>query len=451
MTEHPVRDKTRHFTYNAQATEATTMFVGLAAIVAIEGTCYIAALLFLTRGLIRGICVGMGLILNILILGLLIILSPLFTKHTLSDHSLTLHLGLGLKAIIPREKVASATSTNMTLPGIPGRVTYDKTQDMLVASMSSKDLILLQLVRPHVFKRWPWLECETDRILFNVDERDVFLQAFGERPPETGELTEAKMERIDDGAGAIKTCALTKFYGQHVGVEDLSLTVLPGEIYGLLGVNGAGKTTALKMLVGLMQPTQGHAEICGLNIQKEPMRAKACLGYLAETTVVYEKLTGREFLEFMAELREIDRAMAADRIHKLLVALDLVEWADQTIRVYSFGMRRKVALAGAVLHHPAVLILDEPFNGLDPRSSRRVRDYLRQMRRDGMTILVSTHNLAIAKEICDRIGIIDQGHLIAKGTAPELRHRARMESSSLEDVFLRLTEEADDLPVVSET
>jgi ABC-2 type transport system ATP-binding protein len=397
--------------------------------------------------------------LTVNVLGLLAVLSPLCAKHTLTGHNLTLHLGLSFKAVIPREELASAKSTRMTLPGIPGRVTYDEAQDMLVASMSGRDLILMQLVRPRVFQRWPRLKCETDRVLFNVDEPEAFLQALGERPPETAEPSEAahispamsnpQIERTNDSA--IRTRGLTKLYGQHVGVEDLNLTVSRGEIYGLLGVNGAGKTTTLKMLVGLMQPTQGRAEILGFDIQREPARAKMCLGYLAETTIVYEKLTGREFLEFMAELRDMDRATATKRISELLTALNLSEWADQIIRVYSFGMRRKTALAGAVIHHPTVLILDEPFNGLDPRSSRRVRDYLRQARREGTTILVSTHNLAVAEEICDRVGIIDQGHLIAEGTVLELRHRAQMEGSSLEDVFLRLTAESDEAPIVSRT
>jgi len=455
MTEHPVRDRIRYFTYTAHATEFTTMMVALAMLIVIEGACYTVALLFLIHGLARGICIAAALTVNVL--GLSLMFSPLFTQHTLTAHSLTLHLGLGFKAVIPRDEITSVESVNMLLPGVPGRVAYDRAKDMLVAATSRKGLILMQLVRPRVFKMWPWSKCETNRVLFNVDEPQAFLQALGEEMPAATEPSGGKnvvpvapdlqVEGTTDSA--IRTHGLTKFYGQHVGVEDLNLTVLPGEIYSLLGVNGAGKTTTLKMLVGLMQPTRGRAELCGLDIQREPTQAKACLGYLAETTIVYEKLTGREFLEFMAELRGIDTATATQRIQELLVALDLVEWADQVIRVYSFGMRRKIALAGAVIHHPAVLILDEPFNGLDPRSSRSVRDYLRQVRREGTTILLSTHNLAIAEEICDRIGIIDQGHLIAEGTAAELRRRAQMEGSSLEDVFLRLTAETDDATVVS--
>ena len=341
------------------------------------------------------------------------------------------------------------------------RLTPERWADFeeLFGPHGAEGLILMQLVRPRVFRMWPRLKCETTRVLFNVDEPQAFLQALGEGPPEAAEPSGEKhavpvtpgLQMEGTTESAIRTRDLTKFYGQHVGVEDLNLTVLRGEIYGLLGVNGAGKTTTLKMLVGLMQPTRGHAELCGLNIQREPTQAKACLGYLSETTIVYEKLTGREFLEFMTELRGIDTATATQRIQELLVALDLVEWADQVIRVYSFGMRRKIALAWAVIHHPAVLTLDEPFSGLDPRSSRSVRDYLRQVRREGTTILVSTHNLAVAEEICDRIGIIDRGHLIAEGTAAELRRRAQMEGSSLEDVFLRLTAETDDATVLSAT
>jgi ABC-2 type transport system ATP-binding protein len=457
MTEFPARGRIRHFTYNAQATEFTMMMAALAMLIVIEGACYTVALLFLTHGLARGICIAAALTVNVL--GLSLMFSPLFTQHTLTAHSLTLHLGLGFKAVIPRDEITSVESINMLLPGVPGRVAYNRAKDMLVAATSRKGLILMQLVRPRVFKMWPRMKCETNRVLFNVDDPQAFLQALDETLPEASEPSGEKhvipvapglrAEGTDDSA--IRTRDLTKFYGQHVGVEDLNLTVWRGEIYGLLGVNGAGKTTTLKMLVGLMQPSRGHAALCGLDIQKEPTQAKACLGYLAETTIIYEKLTGREFLEFMAELRGIDAATTTKRIHELLLALDLVEWADQIIRVYSFGMRRKIALAGAVIHHPAVLILDEPFNGLDPRSSRRVRDYIRQTRREGITVLVSTHNLAIAEEICDRIGIIDRGHLIAEGTAPELRHRAQMEGSSLEDVFLRLTAEADDATVVSGT
>jgi ABC-2 type transport system ATP-binding protein len=450
VTEHLTRDEVRHFTYTAQASQYRAMAIAIAVLGAIEASIVAIVLLFLVHGFFRAIVLAVGLVLYAGALSLLF--SPLVTRHTLTPQDLILHLGLGFKAAIPRGEIALARRTDVRLPGFPGRVTYDRAQDVLAASMSRRDLILVQLIRPRTFKIWPLQRCETDRILLNVDEPEAFLLALGESPPQATASFDAREivplvpDRPTEASAdhALQTYALTKHYGQHVGVEDLYLTVQQGEIYGLLGVNGAGKTTTLKMLVGLMQPTRGHVEICGLSIQREPARAKACLGYLAETTIVYEKLTGREFLEFMAELRQVGRVTAAKRVHELLATLDLVEWADQMIRVYSFGMRRKTALAGAVIHRPAVLVLDEPFNGLDPRSSRRVRDYLRQTRDEGTTVLVSTHNLAIAEEICDRIGIIDQGHLIAEGTATELRHGAQMEGSSLEDVFLRLTAEIDD-------
>lgn len=447
-------DRVRHFTYAGQAFQYRAMAIGIAVLGMVEGALMIALLAFLAHGFVRTLVPALGAV--FFASALSILFSPLVTRHTLTAQNLILHLGLGFKAIIPCGEIASAKRTDVKLPGFPGRVTYDRAQDLLVASMSSRELILVQLVRPRTFKIWPLQRCETDRVLFNVDEPQAFLQLLGktlsqvETPPEarytvsptTGGVTS------EPHIAAIRTHGLTKRYGQLVAVEDLYLTVRQGEIYGLLGVNGAGKTTTLKMLVSLMQPTEGHVEICGFDVQQQPVQAKACLGYLAETTIVYEKLTGREFLEFMAELRQVDRTTTTRRVRELLVTLGLVEWADQMIRIYSFGMRRKIALAGAAIHRPTVLVLDEPFNGLDPRSSRRVKDYLRQIRDEGTTVLVSTHNLAVAEEICDRIGIIDLGHLIAEGTAKELRHGSQMEGSSLEDVFLRLTAETDDwLPV----
>jgi ABC-type multidrug transport system fused ATPase/permease subunit len=301
----------------------------------IEGSCYLALILFLTHGPVRAMGLALGLTLYAAVLWLLF--SPLASKHRLTAEVLTLHLGVLFKAAIPRITIAGVKSTNMRLPGFPGRVAYNEPQGMLVASMSRKGLILMQLAQPQTFKMWPLQRCETDQVLFNVDEPEAFLQAFGETPARVAQPTEvpvvvppARERQPMSSAGfAIETHGLTKFYGQHVGVEDLNLRVRWGEIYGLLGVNGAGKTTTLKMLVGLLEPTRGQAEICGVNIQDEPRRAKACLGYLPETTIVYEKLTGREFLEFMAELRAIDRAEATDRIHRLLVVLGINEWADQ--------------------------------------------------------------------------------------------------------------------------
>ena len=240
MTEHPARDTIRQFTYTAHATEFTTMMAALAMIIVVEGACYTVALLFLTHGLARGICIAAALTVNVL--GLSLMFSPLFTQHTLTAHSLTLHLGLGFKAVIPRDEIASVESINMLLPGVPGRVAYDRAKGMLVAATSRKGLILMQLVRPRVFRMWPRLRCETARVLFNVDEPQAFLQAFDETLPEASEPSGEKhvvpvapdlpMETDDS---AIGTRELTKFYGQHVGVEDLNLAVWRGEIYGLLG------------------------------------------------------------------------------------------------------------------------------------------------------------------------------------------------------------------------
>jgi ABC-2 type transport system ATP-binding protein len=219
----------------------------------------------------------------------------------------------------------------------------------------------------------------------------------------------------------------------------LNMAVHRGEIYGFLGSNGAGKTTTMKMLVGLLQPSAGHAWIAGRDVWAEPLAAKAALGYVPDRSVLYERLTGREFLQFLAQMRGIPQIVAEERITQLLDLLELAEHADRLCGAYSFGMKRKLALAGALLHKPEVLILDEPLNGLDPRSARRLKDLFVELTTDGTTILLSTHDLATAEAVCNRIGIIHRGQLLAEGTASELRQLAS--APDLESVFLNLTGE----------
>ncbi len=242
---------------------------------------------------------------------------------------------------------------------------------------------------------------------------------------------------------------LTRTYGKTVAVDKLNLKVRQGETFGFLGPNGAGKTTTISMLVGLLQPTGGRASVLGVDVWQEPIRAKAMMGYVPDVPLVYERLTGREFLEFMAQLYDAGPS-AKERIPELLGMLDLSEWADQMIRVYSYGMRRKIALAAALVHDPQVLLLDEPTNGLDPKSARRVKDILRQLSSQGTTVFMSTHVMEIAERMCDRIAIIQRGKLVAVGTMDELRRQAQMSGADLEKVFLSLTGAADDAAVLSE-
>jgi len=242
----------------------------------------------------------------------------------------------------------------------------------------------------------------------------------------------------DTDNALIQTIDLTKYYGSKRAVEGLDFTVRAGEIFGFLGPNGAGKTTTMKMIVGLLRPTRGEALVGGHNVQEEPIGAKAVSGYLPEEPHLYPKLSGREFLSFVGDLFGMTTAQIAQRSEELLRIFDLDEAADNLIDSYSHGMRQKTGIAAALMHDPRVLVLDEPTSGLDPKSARRIKDILRQMADRGSAVFLSTHILEIAERMCDRIGILKQGELVAMGTMDELREMGAGETD-LEDIFLSLT------------
>lgn len=232
---------------------------------------------------------------------------------------------------------------------------------------------------------------------------------------------------------------LTKRYGDKVAVDNVSFNVYGGEVFGFLGPNGAGKTTTLKMIVGLLQPTSGTVHVAGYDIQTQSRLAKASCGYVPDTPNLYAKLTGRELLRFVGDLYDIDRKQATRRADELLRMFDLMNAANDTVDSYSHGMQQKASLAAALMHDPRVLILDEPTVGLDPKSARLIKDILRQLATRGAAVMLSTHILEIAERMCDRIGIINKGQLIAVGTMDELRMLDKTGQTSLEDIFLSLT------------
>jgi ABC-2 type transport system ATP-binding protein len=238
----------------------------------------------------------------------------------------------------------------------------------------------------------------------------------------------------------IETENLTKRYGNLTAVDNLNLRVEAGELFGFLGPNGAGKTTTIKLLVGLLRPSAGMARIGGYDVQRDSLKAKSLVGFVPDNPYLYEKLTAREFLRFMADLYGVDPDRAARRGEDLLHLLDLDDRGDELIQGYSHGMRQKTALAGALIHDPKVFFLDEPTVGLDPKSARLIKDILRQLCDRGMTVFMSTHILEIAERMCDRVGIINEGQLVACGTMEELRSgTGEAGGASLEDIFLRLT------------
>ncbi|NNJ12882.1 ABC transporter ATP-binding protein [Chloroflexales bacterium ZM16-3] len=252
------------------------------------------------------------------------------------------------------------------------------------------------------------------------------------------------MHQLDSAAPMIAAEGLQKRYGDTLAVKGVDLAIAPGEIVGFLGPNGAGKTTTIKMLIGLLKPSAGSARIGGFDIQQEPLKAKAILGYVPDQPFLPEKLSAREYIDFMAGLYQLDRATARRRGEELLQLFGLADRADELLGGYSHGMRQKAALTGALLHHPRAFFLDEPTVGLDPRSARLIKDILRDVSDQGTSVFMSTHILEIAERMCDRVIIISKGAIVAAGTLEELRAGG---DSSLEDIFLNLTGGAEDVAI----
>jgi len=237
---------------------------------------------------------------------------------------------------------------------------------------------------------------------------------------------------------------LTKRYGDFCAVNQLSLKIEPGEIFGFLGINGAGKTTTLKMLAGILLPTSGRISICGFDMRENPLAVKAVTGYIPDRPYIYGKLTGREFLYFIADLYEIDPLQADERIDRLLSEYGLLKWQDELIESYSYGMKQRLATCAALLHKPQVLIVDEPMVGLDPCGARLLKASLKKYAHDGMAILLSTHSLNVAEEVSDRLGVIHKGSLVAIGTLAEIRQQTGDQNGKLEEIFLEITSQAEE-------
>lgn len=244
---------------------------------------------------------------------------------------------------------------------------------------------------------------------------------------------------MDNQAPAIKTENLTRKYGKMTAVDHLNLSVERGIIFGFLGPNGAGKSTTINMLTALLPPTEGTAAVGGCDIRKEPLEVKRRIGVVPEGLSLYQRLTASEQIELVGRLHGLDHAEIQRRIPPLLDMLELEDAVDKMIIDYSHGMRKKTALACALIHAPDILFLDEPFEGIDPVSTRAIKELLRDMRAGrGTTIFFSTHVMELAERFCDQVGIINKGRLIDVGSIPELRRRADLpEDASLEDVFLQ--------------
>jgi ABC-2 type transport system ATP-binding protein len=234
---------------------------------------------------------------------------------------------------------------------------------------------------------------------------------------------------------------LTKRYGTFTAVDAVDLDVPRGELFGFLGPNGAGKTTTLRMIAGILRPTSGTVEIGGVDISREPIAAKMKLGFIPDRPFIYEKLTGAEFMRFVAGLYDQEGPEVEHRTRELLALFDLDAWQDELVESYSHGMRQKLIISSAFVHRAEVIVVDEPMVGLDPKAARILKDLFREYTRRGNTIMMSTHTLEVAETLCDRIAIIQAGCIRACGTMTELRRTAEGGAAGLEEIFLKLTGE----------
>ncbi len=239
----------------------------------------------------------------------------------------------------------------------------------------------------------------------------------------------------------IKLINLTKDFKTTLAVNRLNLEVAAGEIYGFIGPNGAGKTTTIRMMGGIIEPTDGKILIGGIDVSRDPVGAKKIIGFVPDRPFLYEKLTGMEFMKFIADLYRIDLQVFSRRAGELLEQFALLEWKDEIIEAYSHGMKQRLIIAAALLHDPRVMVIDEPMVGLDPEAVRMVRDILKGLASQNVTVFVSTHTLSLAEDLCDRIGVIHKGTLLAQGTVAELNLAAKTGEARLEEVFLTLVRE----------
>lgn len=439
-----------NYPYTAQRGTFLSVLSTLGFLILVEGgVCVVLIVLLIHNVLIQ--CLFLAAMVAFVGYFFIRFLSVLRTQHQLTATQLHLHYGFAFQAVIPRTALGSVQSVHERLTMFqPLQPEYQADKCRAVLCFSEQGQLLLQLNTPVQIKFGRTLH-SVEKLLINVDDPNEFIGALGlsvivspshtntplVAPQKETPLSTTRTVIAPAASSAILVQGLTRRFARFVAVDDLHMTIQQGEIYGFLGANGAGKTTTIKMLVGLLQPHAGQVIIAGHDMWKDSVAAKQVIGYVADRALLYDRLSGREFLSFLSQIRGLSQRQAEQRIVHLLHLLELSMNADRLCGSYSFGMKRKLSLAGALLHQPRILILDEPLNGLDPHSARVVKDLFLELAADGVTILLSTHDLATAEAICHRVGIIHKGHLLVEGSAAELRQIAQ--APDLEAVFLNLT------------
>ena len=463
----------REFSYTADKRNYLPMLVLFIALAVIEATMLTLLFRIFVDAPWEGMAVTAFLILFAAFPAILLP-SPLFSRHRVDRDGLLLRYGFR-SFRIPHEAIASLQPTRYMLHGFePFACNWDEEEGQLKVCFSESGQLLLKLKTPLTFGLGLGRKATTDTLLFNADNWPELLAALDVKPegsrPDTDEREEptSVQDRREERSQPASTADLadprepvralegiegspcpdgeaeavlalrdlTRRFGDFTAVDNLTLTVRAGEIYGLLGCNGAGKTTTIKMMTGLLEPQAGTVHLAGIDLWAEPLEGKATFGYVPDQAAFYGRLSGREHLQFLAQMRGLPWDSSEQRIDDLLTRLDLAEQQHRSCQKYSFGMKRKLSLAGALLHEPRVLILDEPFNGLDPRAAQQLKRMLGAWRREGAAILLSTHDLATAESFCDRVGILHKGHLIAEEAVTSLAES----HGNLERLFFSLTE-----------
>jgi len=324
-------------------------------------------------------------------------------------------------------------------------ISYRPQNDTLYIVASRRGLVALELRRPYELKVPRMGICQFTRIVLTLDQPEGFASALGGGGDTEGGERSAALPGValapaaGDGPAAIRLEGLVRRYGSFTAVAGLDLVVRPGEVLAFLGSNGAGKTTTIKLMTGLLRPTEGRVLIEGRDLWAEGGEVRRLIGYVPDLPLLYDSLTAREFLWLMAGLYGLPDSAGRQRADELLALVRLERHADQQIRSFSLGMKRKMAIAAALVHRPRVLLLDEVTNGLDPRAAREVKDFIALAAREGTAVFLTTHILDVAEELAHRIAVIDGGQIRALGTLDQLRQQVGKPGATLEQLFLALT------------